>query len=57
MALFEAPHAGPVSAPSDTCGVGGAVMGIIGLIEGIIYLVKSDEDFYQEYMVEKKGWF
>lgn len=40
-----------------TCGVGGAVMGVIGLVEGIIYLTKSDEDFYQAYAVEKKGWF
>ena len=33
------------------------VAGIIGLIEGIIYLTKSDEEFYQTYMVEKKAWF
>jgi TM2 domain-containing membrane protein YozV len=31
--------------------------GIVGLIEGIIYLTKSDEDFYREYIVEQKGWF
>jgi TM2 domain-containing membrane protein YozV len=36
-----------------TCGLGG----IIGLIEGIIYLTKSDEDFIQTYQVEKKAWF
>ena len=36
-----------------TCGIGG----IIGFIEGIIYLTKSDEDFHKIYMVEKKGWF
>ncbi len=36
-----------------TCGVGA----IVGLIEGIIYLTKSDEDFYQTYIVEQKGWF
>jgi len=36
-----------------TCGLGG----IIPLIEGIIYLTKSDEDFYQTYQVNKKGWF
>ncbi|MFH6961200.1 TM2 domain-containing protein [Flavobacterium plurextorum] len=36
-----------------TCGVGS----IIGFIEGIIYLTKSDEDFYQTYQVGKKGWF
>ena len=31
--------------------------GIIGLIEGILYLTKSDEDFYQTYQVGKKPWF
>jgi TM2 domain-containing membrane protein YozV len=31
--------------------------GIIGIIEGIIYLTKSDEEFYQTYQVGKKGWF
>jgi len=40
-----------------TCGIGGAVTGLIGLIEGIMYLTKSDEDFYQLYGVQKKGWF
>jgi TM2 domain-containing membrane protein YozV len=40
-----------------TCGIGGIVMSIIGLIEGILYLTKSDEEFYQLYAVEKKGWF
>ena len=32
-------------------------LGIIGLIEGIIYLTKSDEEFYYTYQVNKKGWF
>lgn len=36
-----------------TCGIGG----IIGLIEGIIYLTKSDEDFVRTYIQNKKGWF
>lgn len=40
-----------------TCGVGGIVMGTIGLIEGIVYLTKSDEEFYQLYYIDKKGWF
>ncbi len=40
-----------------TCGAGLIVMGPIGLIEGIIYLTKSDEEFYQTYAVQKKGWF
>ena len=33
------------------------VGGIIGLIEGIIYLTKSDEDFVATYINGKKGWF
>jgi TM2 domain-containing membrane protein YozV len=40
-----------------TCGFGGAVMGIIGLIEGIIYLTKTDEEFDATYVQNKKGWF
>jgi TM2 domain-containing membrane protein YozV len=40
-----------------TCGIGGVVMWVIGIVEGIIYLTKSDEDFYREYMVGKKPWF
>jgi len=30
---------------------------LVGLIEGIIYLTKSDEEFYQTYQVGKKAWF
>ena len=40
-----------------TCGVGGLAMSIIGFIEGVIYLSKTDEDFYQTYAIEKKPWF
>ena len=40
-----------------TCGIGGCVMHIIGLIEGIIYLTKSDEEFVATYVASKKGWF
>ena len=36
-----------------TCGVGS----IIGFIEGIIYLTKSDEEFIRIYQIGKKGWF
>ncbi|ADY29578.1 MULTISPECIES: TM2 domain-containing protein [Cellulophaga] len=36
-----------------TCGAAG----IIGFIEGIIYLLKSDEDFYNTYQVGRKPWF
>lgn len=31
--------------------------GIIGIIEGIIYLTKSDEEFIQTYQVGQKHWF
>jgi TM2 domain-containing membrane protein YozV len=37
--------------------LGPIVMGIIGLIEGIIYLTKSDEQFRQIYVAGKKEWF
>jgi len=40
-----------------TCGIGSPVMGVIGLVEGIIYLTKTDEEFEQIYIVNKKGWF
>jgi len=40
-----------------TCGIASAVMGIIGLIEGIMYLTKSDDEFYTTYLNGKKGWF
>jgi TM2 domain-containing membrane protein YozV len=40
-----------------TCGFGGLVTGTIGLIEGIIYLTKSDEEFHRTYVAAKKGWF
>ena len=36
-----------------TCGMGG----IIGLVEGIIYLTMSDEEFVQTYLNEGKKWF
>tara|TARA_R110000850_G_scaffold277058_1_gene421868 strand:- start:102334 stop:102684 length:351 start_codon:yes stop_codon:yes gene_type:complete len=40
-----------------TCGVAASAAWIIGLIEGIIYLTKTDEEFYQTYQVNKKPWF
>ena len=33
------------------------IMGLIGLIEGIIYLTKSDEDFQRDYVQSAKNWF
>ena len=32
-------------------------MGVIGLIEGIMYLMKSDAEFEQIYVVGQKEWF
>ena len=40
-----------------TCGLGAGLTGLIGLIEGIIYLTKSDEEFYNTYQVGQKPWF
>ena len=40
-----------------TCGFGYPIMYIIGLIEGIIYLTKSDEEFVATYVNAKKEWF
>jgi TM2 domain-containing membrane protein YozV len=36
-----------------TCGAGS----ILGLIEGIIYLTKSDEEFVATYVTGQKQWF
>ncbi len=40
-----------------TCGVGAGLPGIVGLIEGIIYLTKSDAEFYATYQLGRKPWF
>jgi TM2 domain-containing membrane protein YozV len=40
-----------------TLGLGAWIVGIIGLIEGIMYLIKSDDEFVSTYVDGKKGWF
>jgi len=40
-----------------TCGLASCVMWVIGLIEGIVYLTRSDEEFIRTYVIEKKSWF
>jgi TM2 domain-containing membrane protein YozV len=40
-----------------TCGAATGVISIIGLIEGIIYLTKSEEEFARLYIQGRKGWF
>ena len=37
--------------------IGLSLMGLFGLIEGIIYLTKSDDEFIQRYGIHHKGWF
>jgi TM2 domain-containing membrane protein YozV len=36
-----------------TCGL----IGVVGLVEGIIYLTKSDEEFVATYITNQKTWF
>ena len=40
-----------------TCGVGYFVFQVIGIIEGIIYLTKSNAEFQAEYLDGQKDWF
>ncbi|HOB31488.1 MAG TPA: TM2 domain-containing protein [Verrucomicrobiota bacterium] len=40
-----------------TCGVGAIVTYPIGLIEGIIYLTKTDEEFVRTYVDGRREWF
>ena len=39
-----------------SCGTLAVFMTIIGIIEGIIYITKSDEEFVRTYIQSKKGW-
>src|SRR5262249_31156898 len=40
-----------------TCGLAYPIMHIIGLVEGIIYLAKSDDEFVRIYVDGRKEWF
>lgn len=40
-----------------TLGLAGGVMWVIGIIEGILYLTKSQSEFEQIYVVNKREWF
>jgi TM2 domain-containing membrane protein YozV len=43
-----------------TCGITGLAsmaIAVIGIVEGIIYLTKSDEEFVRTYVQNKKPWF
>ncbi|EDY39517.1 TM2 domain family protein [Cyanobium sp. PCC 7001] len=40
-----------------TCGLASFVIGVIGLIEGILYLTKTNEEFQATYIDAEKDWF
>jgi TM2 domain-containing membrane protein YozV len=40
-----------------TCGAGAVVMSVIGIVEGILYLTKSDDEFERIYLEGRKEWF
>ncbi|NCJ08307.1 NINE protein [Synechococcales cyanobacterium C] len=40
-----------------TCFIASPVMGLVGLIEGIIYLTKTDQEFVDTYIRNRRGWF
>lgn len=39
------------------CGIPSYIVMIIGFVEGIIYLTKSDEEFSRLYIQGRKSWF
>lgn len=39
------------------CGIPSVVVAVIGIVEGIMYLTKSDEEFSQTYVIGSKPWF
>lgn len=40
-----------------TCGFAAPIVAIVGLVEGILYLTKTDQQFVDEYIVNQKPWF
>jgi len=40
-----------------TCGISTMAIAVIGLVEGIIYLTKSDQEFVATYVQGRRGWF
>ena len=40
-----------------SCGMLAMIPSIIGIVEGIMYLTKSDEEFVTTYIQGRKGWF
>ena len=40
-----------------TCGITSGISWAVGVVEGIVYLTKSDEEFYNTYQAGRKPWF
>jgi TM2 domain-containing membrane protein YozV len=40
-----------------SCGILAIVPSVIGIVEGVIYLTKSDEEFVRTYIQGRKTWF
>ena len=40
-----------------TFGIGAFIMQVIGIVEGVLYLVKTDEEFDRIYVTGDKDWF
>ena len=40
-----------------SCGFAAGIVGLVGLVEGIIYLTKSDEEFVKVYVENRREWF
>jgi hypothetical protein len=40
-----------------SCGILAVIPSVIGIVEGILYLTKSDEEFVRTYLQSKKAWF
>ena len=39
------------------CGFPTMAVAIVGLIEGILYLTETDDEFVSTYVIGRKGWF
>jgi len=40
-----------------SCGMLAFIPSVIGIVEGIMYLTKTDEEFVRTYIQGRKGWF
>jgi TM2 domain-containing membrane protein YozV len=40
-----------------SCGTASVCVGLVGLIEGVIYLTRTDAEFVDTYVTSKRPWF